>query len=90
MTADNYLIFPDQSPSFAHGVEFGRIYEKLERGDQHVNNNGMVVYTTNVELIRDACLTYGYVPHFSPVTINDVPHPQFTDFYATKYGSNSN
>lgn len=31
----NLLIkFPDQSQSFTYGVEFGRLLEKIERGDE--------------------------------------------------------
>lgn len=31
------LKFPDQSESFTYGVEYGRLLEKIERGDEYFN-----------------------------------------------------
>ncbi len=40
----NLLIsFPDQSQSFTYGVEFGRLLERIERGDEYIENNGFPV-----------------------------------------------
>lgn len=58
------LSFPDQSASFAHGVEFGRMLEKIERGDAVVQNNGFPVRVENVELLKYTCNKYGYLPIF--------------------------
>jgi hypothetical protein len=35
--------FPDPSKSFTYGVEFGRLLEKIERGDEVIKNNGFPV-----------------------------------------------
>jgi hypothetical protein len=56
--------FPDQSTSFTYGVEFGRLLEKMERGDDVIMNNGFPVRKENIQLIKDSCIQYGYVPLF--------------------------
>jgi len=62
----NLLIkFPDQSESFAYGVEFGRLLEKIERGDLSISNNGFPVRVENCSLLAIACSLHGYVPNFS-------------------------
>lgn len=62
----NLLIsFPGQSQSFAYGVEFGRLLEKIERGDLSINNNGFPVRIENCNLLAIACSLHGYVPNFS-------------------------
>lgn len=58
------LKFPDQSKSFTHGVEFGRLLEKMERGDDPIKNNNFPIHDENKELITDSCQVYGYVPVF--------------------------
>jgi len=62
----NLLIsFPDQSQSFTYGVEYGRLLEKIERGDDVVKNNGFPVREENVELLKRTCESYGYIANFS-------------------------
>ena len=61
---DLLISFTDQSASFVHGVEFGRILEKMERGDQVVMNNGFPVRVENKAVIIQACRQFGYVPVF--------------------------
>jgi hypothetical protein len=56
--------FTDQSPSFTYGVEFGRLLEKMERGDPAIKNNGFPVRVENLEVLKSACETYGYVATF--------------------------
>jgi len=56
--------FTDQSPSFTHGVEFGRLLEKMERGDEAIKNNGFPVRVENREVIICACARYGYIASF--------------------------
>lgn len=56
--------FTDQSASFAHGVEFGRLLGKMERGDLAIQNNGFPVHVENIQVLKDACNTYGYIPTF--------------------------
>ena len=62
----NLLIkFPDQSESFAYGVEFGRILEKIERGDLSISNNGFPVRVENCSILSLACSIHGYSVIFS-------------------------
>jgi hypothetical protein len=56
--------FPDQSTSFTYGVEFGRLLEKMERGDDVVMNNGFPIRKENVAVIKNTCAHYGYIPLF--------------------------
>lgn len=56
--------FTDKSASFSHGVEFGRILNKLERQDESVDNCGFPVRIENIEVLKLACKTYGYTPVF--------------------------
>lgn len=58
------ISFPDQSKSFTYGVEFGRILQKIEQGDNFVMNNGFPIRLENKELIENTCKTYGYIPTF--------------------------
>lgn len=59
-----YIKFTDASPSFSHGVEFGRLLEKMERGDDSITNNGFPIRLENKELVKNACLKGGYIPVF--------------------------
>ena len=36
--------FPDQSTSFTYGVEYGRLLEKIERGDNVITNSTQPIY----------------------------------------------
>lgn len=66
METNNLIIkFTDQSSSFTYGVEFGRLLEKMERGDNIVMNNGFPVRYENIEVIKNACKEYGYIPLFN-------------------------
>lgn len=59
----NLLIsFPDQSTSFTNGVEYGRLLQKMEQGDEIISNNGFPVHVENRELITSTCKQYGYTP----------------------------
>lgn len=58
------LSFSDQSKSFTYGVEFGRLLEKMERGDIAIRNNGFPVREENKHVIERACLAFGYIPSF--------------------------
>jgi hypothetical protein len=61
----NLLIsFPDQSASFTHGVEYGRLLAKMERGEQVISNNGFPVRIENKSLLMKTCEQYGYVAKF--------------------------
>lgn len=63
--------FPDQSSSFCYGVEYGRLLEKIERGDKFIINNGFPVRIENVELLKDTCLKFGYTPIFGKKYYNE-------------------
>lgn len=58
------LKFPDASQSFAHGVEFGRLLEKMQNSENSICNCGFPVRIENKELIENACKYYGYVAVF--------------------------
>jgi hypothetical protein len=56
--------FKDQSQSFTNGVEFGRLLEKMQRGDDTVKNYGFPVRIENKEVIETSCMEYGYIALF--------------------------
>ena len=58
------LSFPDQSKSFAYGVEYGRILQQMEDQKESVDNHGFPVRLENKTLIAETCKEYGYVPSF--------------------------
>tara|TARA_R110002012_G_scaffold281315_1_gene470341 strand:- start:185 stop:436 length:252 start_codon:yes stop_codon:yes gene_type:complete len=58
------ISFTDQSESFTYGVEFGRILEKIERGDINISNNGFPIRLENKKLIEVACEKFNYIPLF--------------------------
>lgn len=64
------LSFPDQSASFTYGVEYGRLLEKIERGDDVVQNNGFPVRVENVELLKETCSKYGYIATFGECAVD--------------------
>ena len=59
--------FPDQSESFTYSVEYGRLLEKIERGDQFINNNKFPVRIENKSLLEETCIKYNYVPIWGKV-----------------------
>jgi hypothetical protein len=62
----NLLIkFPDHSESFTYGVEFGRLLEKIERGDNPIKNNGFPIRVENMSVLVLACSLHGYTCTFS-------------------------
>lgn len=73
------LKFTEQNKKFSHGVEFGRIFHKLENGYENVDNNGFPVRIENQELIKNACLKYNYTPVFG-----QEHYGEWVDFMAIK------
>jgi len=63
--------FTDQSESFCNGVEFGRLLEKMERGDLIIYNNGFPVHEENINVIKQACKEYGYIPIMNEVKVDN-------------------
>jgi len=66
-----FISFPDASQSFTYGVEYGRLLEKLERGDQVIMNNGFPVRIENKELLIQTCHRLGYIPTFGQTYYNE-------------------
>lgn len=61
----NILIsFPDQSKSFTYGVEFGRLLEKIERGDEVIKNNGFPIRIENLEILKKMLPINNYIGIF--------------------------
>lgn len=58
------ISFPDQSESFAHGVEYGRLLQQMNQGDNVIINYGFPVRMENKELIENSCKQFGYIPSF--------------------------
>jgi len=56
--------FENQSPSYAHGVELGRIMHAMELGEPMVSNNGFPVRVENKGTLIDLCRHYGYSAEF--------------------------
>lgn len=65
------LKFPDQSESFTYGVEYGRLLEKIERGDERIKNNGFPIRIENKKLLENTCKEYGYIPIFGDEYFNE-------------------
>lgn len=82
----NLLIsFPDQSQSFTYGVEFGRLLEKIERGDEVIKNNGFPVRVENMDVLKSTCETYGYISNFGEPYMDG-----WVDFLGIKKTSSEN
>ncbi len=64
------IIFTDQSNSFTYGVEFGRLLQKIEQGDEAVSNNNFPIHVENKEVIIQACKAYNYKAIFMPCEID--------------------
>jgi hypothetical protein len=77
--------FPDQSKSFTYGVEYGRLLARMERGDMSVTNDGFPVRIENIQLLRDTCTEYGYIPHFGVRYYGEL-----VEFTAIKYAHANN
>lgn len=58
------ISFKDQPEGFTHGVEFGRLLEKMQRKDNTIENHGFPIRIENQNLIRESCIHYGYIPTF--------------------------
>lgn len=78
------LSFPDQSASFVHGYEAGRLIDRMERGETPVNNNGFPVHAANRMLLEKACKQHGYIPYFGIVYF------EWVEFLAIKKETSDN
>jgi hypothetical protein len=56
-----FISFPDQSASFTYGVEYGRLLQKFEQGDNVVTNNGLPIREENLALLKTTAEKYGYI-----------------------------
>jgi len=71
--------FPDQSSSFAYGVEYGRILHKIESGMPIVSNGPFPIRIENKEVLISTCKHYGYEYSFQPCIVEG-----WEEFIATK------
>ena len=77
--------FPDESRSFAYGVEYGRLLERIEQGQEVIKNNGFPIRNENVELLCNTCKIYGYIPTFSGTEVEG-----WTNFLGIKKTNSNN
>lgn len=63
--------FPDQSESFVHGFEVGRLDYLMQQGLTKVENFGFPIHEKNKDVIKRACEHHGYIPFFKPATYKD-------------------
>lgn len=75
--------FTDPSPSFTYGVEFGRMLQQFEDGASVIGNHGFPVRVENVEVLRQACKEYNYIPYFG-----NQYYGEWVEFFAVKNGCN--
>jgi hypothetical protein len=55
------LAFPDESPSFTHGFEAGRLYELLSSTPSKLTTRiSSTIYADNLEFSRRAAVQLGY------------------------------
>lgn len=71
--------FTDQSESFTNGVEFGKLLFMMQLNLYRVANDGFPIHTDNIDVLKEACNIYGYVPYF-----NECEVPGWTYFFAVK------
>lgn len=79
------ISFPDQSKSFTYGVEYGRLLEKIERGDTDISNNSFPIRIENKELLESTCKQYGYIPVFGQIY-----YDEWIEFIAIKKTTTNN
>lgn len=61
-----FISFPDQSQSFCTGVEYGRLYDRMMKGEIAVTNDGFPVRIENKKLLISTCEKLGYAYLFGP------------------------
>ena len=65
------VVFPNQSPSFAHGFEVGKIYERLSRlnvGEGSIAGVYELIVPENEEVIRLIAEAKGWKVEIAPTT----------------------
>jgi len=63
------ISFKDQEANFTHGVELGRILNKIQNGESPVENNGFPVRVENRNVLTATCRHYNYTPIFSDCSV---------------------
>lgn len=58
------ISFAGKDKSFVHGVELGRILEKMEKNENPVMNNGFPVRIENKDVIIRSCKAFNYTAIF--------------------------
>jgi hypothetical protein len=72
MKVNELLIsFPDPSKSFTYGVEYGRLLQKMQDGKESITNDVFPIRIENIELLKETCKTYGYIPIFGKVYFDE-------------------
>lgn len=77
--------FPDASQSFCNGVEFGRLLQKMENGEDAIHNCKFPIRIENKLVIENACAEYGYIPIFGEIYFDE-----WIDFIAVRKVSTEN
>lgn len=70
-TSSLIVSFPDQSKSFTYGVEYGRLLQQMEQGNNIVGNHGFPIRLENKILIENTCKELGYIPTFGNTYYNE-------------------
>ena len=54
-----FIKFSDQSESFTCGVEYGRLYDRMQKGNAIVRNDGFPEKISNKDLLIETCKKFG-------------------------------
>ena len=54
----------DKTPDFIKGMSFGRLFERMSKGENPVTNDGYPVRIENKEAIIKVCEAFNYTPVF--------------------------
>jgi hypothetical protein len=79
------ISFLDQSKSFTYGVEYGRLLQKIQDGKEFICNDKFPVRIENVELLKETCKTYNYIPIFGKEWFDE-----YVEFTAIKNNNSNN
>jgi hypothetical protein len=66
-----FISFTDQSSSFTAGVEYGRLYDRMQRGEDYVTNDGFPVRIENKILLKNTADKLGYICRFGGEYFNE-------------------
>lgn len=75
----------EKSEDYIHGMELGRLMEKMERGDECVLNNGFPIRNENVAAAKKISIANGYTP-----IVGDEDYSGWTEFMAIRNTATKN